>query len=396
MQPEASIPSGLPKPGRDALRHSARTAALIRRAVEQSGGRLSFGEFMHLALYAPGHGYYAAGALKFGAEGDFVTAPEVSTLFGRVVATQCAEALEALGGGTIVELGAGSGALAASLLERLAELDAKPDRYQILDVSPDLIARQKARLAPVAERTDVSVEWLEGLPESLHGVVLANEVVDALPVERFRRTGDELQQQYVVAEKDGFAPLWAPASEALRSAVVSLEAELGERFPDGYQSEVCLALDDWLTQVARSLAEGCVLLFDYGLTRREYYAPDRDRGWLKCHFRHHVHRSPLIYPGIQDLTAWVDFTAIAEAARRNGLEVAGFVTQAMFLLNGGLDNEFQAFSELPQVDQLRLAQEAKRLTLPTEMGESFKCLGLRRPGGPSLSAFARHDRTISL
>ena len=396
MQPEASIPSGLPTPGRDALVHSERTAAFIQRKLEEEGGRLSFGEFMHLALYAPGHGYYAAGAEKFGAEGDFVTAPEVSTLFGRVVAQQCAEALSALGGGSVLELGAGSGALAMSMIDRLAELNVRPERYQILDVSADLVARQQARLLPLAERHGTPVEWLDRMPESLNGVVIANEVVDALPVERFRCSGGKLEQQFVVPDGAAFAPLWAPASEAVQAAVAEIEAELGRAFPEGYQSEVSLALSDWVGQLAGSLGDGILLLFDYGLPRHEYYAMDRGQGWLQCHFRHHAHRSPLIYPGIQDLTAWVDFTAVAHAAARNGLEVAGFVTQAMFLLNGGLDNEFQAFDALSQVDQLRLSQEAKRLTLPTEMGENFKCLGLRRPGGPSLSAFAQQDRTPSL
>ena len=396
MQPQADKGEGLPRPGEEALRHSAAAARYIAERIANGGGRISFGEFMHEALYAPGYGYYVSGAQKFGRDGDFVTAPEVSPLFGRVVAAQCAEVLADYATAEILELGAGSGALARDVLERLAELDALPSRYRILEVSAELVARQKRRLGPLGAKLGVDIEWLDALPDALCGVVLANEVADALPVERFRRGTSALEQQYVEVDRSGgFRGVWAEAGRAVAAAVDQIEQDLGDRFDPGYCSEVSLGTAGWIRSLAGVLDAGSILLFDYGVTRHEYYAPDRNGGWLRCHFRHCVHNEPFIYPGIQDITAWVDFSAVARAAASAGLEVAGFVTQAVFLLNGGLDNEFMTFNTLPTTEQIKLTQQVKRLTLPSEMGENFKCIGLTR-GGSRPSAFARVDRTERL
>ena len=396
MQAEATIPSGLPEPDENAKKHSERTLAFIREHIRRQGGRITFGDFMQQALYASGYGYYAAGAVKFGPDGDFVTAPEISPLFGRIVANQCAEVLAQTHGGDILELGAGSGALAASVLQKLDELDALPGRYLILEPSADLEARQRRRLQPLLEGVPASVEWIETLPAAMNGVVLANEVADALPVERFWRAEEELRQCYVEVEDRGLVVRWASPTEALAAAVRDIEHDLGRRLPAGFRSEVSLGLGDWITQLVGALDDGVMLLFDYGLPRREYYAPDRREGWLRCHFRHHVHQSPLVFPGIQDLTAWVDFSAIARAARRAGFEVAGFVTQAVFLINGGLDNEYRQLAGVPAAQQFELAQAVKRLALPSEMGENFKCLGISKPDRPPPSAFTNGDRTHSL
>ena len=396
MQPEPVVPAGLPQPDADALRHSERVAAYIRRSIAAAGGRISFGEYMQHALYAPALGYYSAGSVKFGRHGDFITAPEISPLFGRVLARQCAAQLRACAEAEVLEIGAGSGALAVAMLGRLAELDALPARYLILEVSADLSARQRHRIA--ADRPDLlpRVRWVSELPEKLVGVVIANEVADALPVERFERGAAGLRQVYVAAGDDGFVYETATAGEPLAAQVQGIERELGHRLAPGYRSEVSLGLSGWVGDLVASLGRGLILLFDYGLSRREYYAPERDRGWLRCHFRHRAHDEPLLLPGIQDITAWVDFSAVAEAAARHGAHVGGFVTQAMFLLNGGLDNEFAELEVHAAVGALELARQAKLLTLPTEMGENFKCMALIKGDVPVPDAFAAGDRAHTL
>lgn len=396
MQAEPVFPAGLPSPDADALRHSGRVAEFIRAQIESAGGRLGFGDYMQHALYAPGLGYYTAGAVKFGADGDFVTAPEVSPLFGRVIACQCARTLGALADSCVLELGAGSGALAVSVLARLAELDALPARYLILEVSPELMERQQQRIATALPDVPTSVEWIDTLPDGFAGVVLANEVADALPVERFERQPRQILQQFVVNADHGFAYEWLAASDAVVAGVHGIEAALGKRLPAGFRSEVSLGLAGWIGDIVSSLNEGIVLLFDYGLPRHEYYAEERGQGWLRCHFRHHVHNEPLIYPAIQDITTWVDFSAAADAASECGAEVDGFVTQAMFLLNGGLDNEFAEFGSRPMAEQMEMTRQVKLLTLPAEMGENFKCLGLSKGDVPTPSTFANGDRAHTL
>jgi len=395
----ARIPAGLPVPEPESLRHTERTGEFIRERIAANGGHISFGEFMHYALYAPGLGYYTAGSVKFSAGGDFVTAPEVSPLFGRIVARQCAPVLTTIKTGSVLELGAGSGALAVEVLRTLQAMDALPDSYQILEVSADLAERQRTFIKAQTPELLERVTWLNGLPENFDGVVLANEVADALPVERFRVGAEGLEQAFVVLADDrgdhddhdsGFAIDWCPAAEPLVAAVRALGLDL----PGGYVSEISLGLKPWVGELSAALGQGLILLFDYGLSRREYYAADRSGGWLRCHFRHRAHGEPLVYPGIQDVTAWVDFTAVAEAATTSGAAVAGFVTQAMFLLHGGLDNEFAA-AATPE-EQMRLAREAKLLTLPTEMGENFKCIGLTKGHVPVPSALVAADRTATL
>ena len=396
MQPVPIIPAGLPSPDPDALRHSERVAGFIHEQIETAGGRISFGDYMQHALYAPALGYYAAGAVKFGAQGDFVTAPEVSPLFGRVLAGQCAPTLDALADSVVLELGAGSGALAVSLLTRLAELDALPARYLILDVSADLTERQHRRIAESLPDIPTSVEWVDALPERFNGVVLANEVADALPVERFERNAGHVLQQFVASADSGFRYEWLEAGSAVAAAVDEIEGALGRSLSAGFRSEVSLGLAGWIQDILRSLNEGIVLLFDYGLPRREYYAQERGQGWLRCHFRHHAHNEALIYPGIQDITAWVDFSAVTLAASQCGAAVDGFVTQAMFLLNGGLDNEFAEFGVQSTAEQLETARQVKLLTLPTEMGENFKCLGLSKGEVPTPDTFTHGDRAHTL
>ena len=386
----------LPQPDADSAAHSQRVADWIHGKIAKTGDSISFAEFMQHALYAPGLGYYAAGAAKFGAAGDFVTAPEVSAVFGRVLARQCAEVLAATDGGSILEFGAGSGKLAVDILGALQDLDVLPARYDIVEVSADLVERQQRLVREQLPQLSSRVRWLTELPRDHVGVVIANEVLDALPVERFLRTVTEVRQLRVATEDGRFCMTDAPAPAYLHDAVERIEADLGDRLPPGYVSELSPGLGGWLGDVAASMQRGVAFLFDYGLSRREVYAAERSSGWLRCHFRHRVHDNPLILAGIQDVTAWVDFTAVAEAAVAAGLDVIGYAPQAQFLLGGGLDLELQGFASLPIETQIELSGQVKMLTLPDEMGENFKCMVLRCGDVPVPSAFQHADRTHTL
>jgi len=378
MQTKTVIRNDLPEPDAPSAAHSERVARHIRDAIELAGGSISFAEFMQHALYSPGLGYYSAGARKLGTDGDFVTAPEISPLFGRVLARQSAFVLDQVGGGAMFEPGAGSGALAVSMLTKLDELGALPDRYLILEVSADLRERQEARITLDCPQYIDRVSWVAELPENFAGVVVANEVADAFPVERFRMLDGEVLQARVVTDGPKFVWQYIRAPGRLRDAVRELEADIGRRLGDGYESEVSPGLKNWVTDLCSSVQKGIVLLIDYGVSRREYYAPERGQGWLRCHFRHRAHDDPLILPGIQDLTAWVDFSMVATAASNAGMSIAGLVTQAQLLIDGGLEEELAEFTSMSVVQQVELSKQVKLLTLPTEMGENFKCLGFQR------------------
>ncbi|GAB6039978.1 class I SAM-dependent methyltransferase [Endothiovibrio diazotrophicus] len=387
----------LPLPDTEAAAHSGRVVGRIREEIEGAGGAIPFVRFMELALYAPGLGYYTAGARKFGEAGDFVTAPELSPLFGRALARQCAEVLERLGGGDLLEIGAGSGALAVDLLGELALLGQVPGRYRILERSADLRRRQQAllgeRLPGLVER----VEWLDRLPEGFSGVVVANELLDAFAVHRFHIAAEGLRE-WGVAWADGRFHwcLLDPAPE-LVSAVAAIEAERGEPLPVGYDSEVCLTLGPWFAALGEALARGMALFVDYGYPRREYYLTERGGGTLLCHFRHRVHGDPFLLPGLQDITASVDFSAVAEAAFAAGLRVAGYTSQALLLLGCGLDEllAVERDDDTPRV-RTELARQAKLLTLPGEMGERFQAIALTRGVEGPWRGFAFGDRRGSL
>ena len=378
MQTKPESPNDLPEPDAESADHSERVRAHINNIIEEAGGSISFADYMQHALYAPGLGYYSAGATKIGAAGDFVTAPEISPLFGRVLARQSAFVLEQLRGGEVLEPGAGTGALAASMLAKLDELDALPNRYLILEVSADLKERQETRIRRECPQHLDRVIWVSELPTDFTGVVVANEVADAIPVERFRIHDGDVMRASVATDGGKLAWQYDVAPDLLREAVRGIEADLGQNFANGYESEISLGLTSWVTDLSKSVRKGAVLLIDYGVTRREYYAPERVHGWLRCHFRHHAHNDPLLLPGIQDLTAWVDFSAVAQAASDAGMCVAGYVTQAHFLMTGGLEEELAEFTTLPIERQVQLSGQVKLLTLPAEMGENFKCIGLTR------------------
>lgn len=386
----------LPIPDTASAEHSARVADHIRDSIRAAGGQISFAEFMHAALYAPELGYYNAGSTKFGAAGDFITAPEVSSVFGNVVARQCAEVLATVEGGAVLEFGAGSGKLAADMLQALDRLDALPVTYSILEVSADLQQRQESFLQSQVPQLAEKVSWLANMPANHRGVIIANEVLDALPVERFVRRDAGIFQLCVEFQNDKFVQAERPAPALVEAAVVEIEAQQGHAFADGFVSEVSLAVPAWIADVGNCLQQGVAFLFDYGVSRREYYSADRSDGWLRCHFRHHAHNDPYIYPGIQDLTAWVDFSAVAGAAVESGMDIVGYQTQSQFLMGGGLDIEMRDFAKLPLADQVKLSGQVKTLTLPGEMGENFKCIALGRGDVATPSAFQYADRTRTL
>jgi SAM-dependent MidA family methyltransferase len=386
-----SAADALPPLTPEQLEHGAALAARIRAAIAEAGGRIGFERYMQMALYEPGLGYYSAGARKLGPAGDFVTAPEVAPVFSRCVATQCAEVLGALGGGDLLELGAGSGAMAAEMLAELEVQDALPGRYRILDVSADLRERQRTTLEAAVPHLLPRVEWLDRLPDAFDGLVVANEVLDALPVERFVWRDGAARELGVAIDGDGFRADEGPASPALAAAVARLRDESGAGWPDGYTSELCLALGPWLGSVAASLRRGVVLFVDYGLPRREYYSAERTAGTLICHYRHRYHDNPYARPGLEDITAWVDFTAVAEAADAAGLEVAGYTTQAHFLIGCGLDRRLREVDSLDVVSRVNLSRQAMMLTLPGEMGERFKAMALAKGYDAPLSGFAVRD-----
>jgi len=375
-------------PTADEAAHSARLVERIRAAMDGAGGSIGFARFMEMALYEPGLGYYSAGARKLGAAGDFITAPEVAPVFSRCVAAQCAEVLRSLGGGDVLELGAGSGAMAAAMLAELEVLQSLPGRYLILDVSADLRQRQRETLAGAVPHLLERVCWLDRLPDSLVGVVVANEVLDAMPVERFVVRDGSILALDVAWRSDRFEWVESPAAAGLRDRIERIRAEAGAHWPDGYCSELNAGLEPWLASVADSLERGVALFIDYGLPRRELYAAERSAGTLLCHFRHRFHDDPLVNVGLQDITAWVDFTAVAEAGERAGLEVAGYTTQAHFLIGNDLARQVGAASQMDLVQRVNLSRQAMLLTLPGEMGERFRAIALTKGYDSPLRGFA--------
>jgi SAM-dependent MidA family methyltransferase len=376
--------------------HSAKLVERIRDEIDANQGWISFERFMELALYEPGLGYYSAGAMKFGASGDFVTAPEISPLFSRCLAQQCDEVFAQIGPANILELGAGSGVMAADILIELQRLGSVPERYSILEVSADLRERQRARIAELAPELIGCVQWLDEWPTGFRGVVLGNEVLDAFPVQRFRIRKEQVNSVGVTWQLGQLDWSEVKADEKLEAAVRTIERELGAPLPDGYGSEINLRLHDWFRALADSIEQGIVLLIDYGLPRRQYYRSERREGTLLCHYRHRFHDDPLINVGVQDIGAWVDFTAVAEAAVDAGLGILGFTTQAHFLIGNGIDQLLAPLADEALTARVQVSRQAMLLTLPGEMGERFKVIGLGKQYEQPLRGFAVRDLIGSL
>jgi len=376
---------GLPAPSPDALAHSERLRSLIVERIGAAGGWISFAEYMQLALYAPALGYYSAGAAKFGDEGDFVTAPLISPLFSRTCARRISRWLSDTGTDAVLEFGPGTGRFAADALEVLAEPGSALRRYALLEVSGDLRARQAEQLQAVTV-----VEWVNELPRGFRGVVFANEVLDALPCERFVVRGEEWWRlgvglgssgfEWRVRPPDGAAPGDTEFVEAAKQRLKDLATQ-EQALPEGYCGEWHPWLDGWTSALSAAMDKGVVLLADYGLPRCQLLHPDRMQGSLRCHYRHYAHGDPFAYPGLSDITAWVDFSAVAESACRAGFRVAGFTTQTAFLMGAGIEQELQTMAaglDPSGPDYLSLARGTRTLLLPGEMGESVKFMMLTK------------------
>ncbi|MDF2867629.1 MAG: hypothetical protein K0S11_1099 [Gammaproteobacteria bacterium] len=381
----------LPTPPLELQARSQELLQLISQAIAANQGAISFANYMELALYAPSLGYYSGGLTKFGEAGDFITAPELSPLFGYCIANQCAEILSQTGG-QILEFGAGSGKLALDVLTHLAELNALPNNYLIIEPSAELQQRQRQLLATKAPTLLKRVAWLNQLPENFTGVVLANEVLDAMPIHLFEIDEQAFYECEVGLQNEGLTwhkRMLAPDSE-LAKRILTLQKHYGNEWQH-YVSEISLMIPAWLKSIGRMLNRGAVFLIDYGFPAHEYYHHDRNTGTLMCHYRHYAHSDPFYFPGLQDITAHIDFTLVAEGAIEAGLEVMGYTHQAAFLLNSGLLNELSRLA-LNDIEQFALAQQVKKLTLPHEMGELFKVMALGKNIEGELLGFSRQDQ----
>ena len=379
----------LPEPTPEARAHSDRVAEHIRGEIAAGGGWISFARYMELALYAPGLGYYSAGARKLGKAGDFVTAPEISPLYGQTLARQVHEILHA-GFDEVLEVGAGSGALAATLLEELERSGRPPRNYLILELSADLRERSRDTLAARVPHLLERVAWLNRLPPAFSGVVLGNEVLDAMPANVVRVHRGNIEEGGVGIRSDRLGWSWRLASGELLEAARALD------LAEGFHTEIALAARGFIRSLAGVLEKGVALFVDYGFPGKEYYHAQRREGTLMCHYRHYAHSDPFFVPGLQDITSHVDFSAVASAGRASGLELAGYTSQAQFLVNCGIT---EVMSRTPAEDGakfLPLANQANRLMSPAEMGELFKVIALSRGFTAPLAGFREGDRRQAL
>lgn len=373
----------LPAPDADAQAHSAELATAIRREIRAAGNSIPFSRFMELCLYAPGLGYYSAGATKFGGAGDFVTAPELGPLFAECVGEAVAPVLDELKDGWILEIGGGTGAFAGDLLNHLQSLGRLPARYCVLEPSAQLRHRQRQHLhAVLPKEVFARVEWLDRpFEQPWQGIVFANEVLDALPTTRFAIAEEEVWEDHVAIDRnDAFVVVGRPADALVTAAVRHIERSLEHPFAEDYRSELLPQLPYWVQAVIGPMERGALLFVDYGYARGEYYQPQRSEGTLRAFRRHHVVDDVLAWPGLQDITASVDFTALAEAGTGAGFDFTGYCSQASFLIGNGLDRRLAAAESLAadEVARLRLRQQVKRLTMPEEMGERFQVMGFAR------------------
>lgn len=369
----------LPQPSPDALEQSGRLLTRLRALIDAEGGWISFATYMAEALYAPGLGYYSAGLRKFGRGGDFVTAPELGPLFAECLANALAPLLQQMEYSAILEIGAGSGALAADLWNALERLRALPERYWILERSADLRERQIERLTLKAPQALPRVAWIDSPPkEGFVGIIVGNEILDALPCARFQRHAGQWWELGVMADAQGLREVRLPPSAALAGPLAELESQLGWQLAEGFTSELLPHLPEWLASVSEGLREGMAVFADYGYPRQEFYLPQRSSGTLIAHYKQRVVSSPYWWPGLCDLSASVDFTAVAQAAHGQGFQVAGFCSQAQFLIGAGLSERLLDPTPRSEREQARRVDEARRLTHASEMGERFKVISLSR------------------
>lgn len=363
----------------------------LKTQIKQQGD-LSFVEFMHKALYEPGLGYYSSGLAVLGKQGDFITGPEMSPLFGQSIANQCAQILPLLDSPILFEFGAGSGTLCVEILSHLERLNCLPKSYYILEVSAPLAQRQQEFIKKSIPHLAHCLTWIDKWPERpFNGIILANEVLDAMPVHRFIQSQNQVLESLITLDaQDNLQEVFKPSQNAVLLNYVT--QQLPEQTTD-YLSEANLFIDSWLHNIYQILNQGLVLLIDYGFPRHEYYHPDRSQGTLMCHYQHKAHTNPLIHVGEQDITAHVDFTHVAEAGFQAGFHIAGYTNQASFLLANGL---LGLIESLDADNQFKAKQAIKQLTHPSEMGELFKVIALSKQIDVDLQGFQFNDKRVSL
>lgn len=395
----------LPLPGSEASAHSDKLKKCVLDKIAVSGS-ITFSDYMSAVLYEPGLGYYSAGSTKLGAEGDFITAPEISSLFSQSIAQAILPALEAVNKEAILEVGAGSGKMAAAILEHLDNLKALPEQYYILELSADLRLRQKTYIEEKIPSLSERVIWLDSIPDNLNAVVIANELLDAMPITRFRKESDGFSIEHVIEVDGEFQREYKNDSHNYKSdckddtflrvqqRLKKIEENCGE-LAEGFVSEINFNAEDWLISIAEKLKTGVIILIDYGYPQHEYYHPERNEGTLNCFYRHRHHSNPFLYPGLQDLTAHVDFTAMADGGIDNGLNLLGYTSQTNFLFGAGIAQLAEArnasYADDDIVAQIELSNKIKKLTMPFEMGEIVKVIGFSKDCQLRLPAFDFKD-----
>ena len=379
----------LPEPTSDEKQQSQKLVEIIKKEIKEAGGWIDFERYMLLALYSPGLGYYSGGAQKFGEQGDFITSPEVSPLFAQSLANPVSKLIEKIPRVNIIEFGAGSGKLAADLLLALQKKASLPEKYFIIELSAELQQRQRDTISQIAPNLLSRVQWLTKLPESrVNAIVVANEVLDAMPVKRFRIYNKKIEELGVEIKDQQLELSYREADKGLAEKIDALEINSNEC---AYSSELNEHIKPWIRSISQCIEKGAVYLIDYGYPRSEYYSDERHMGSFLGYYRHRSIDAPLWFPGLQDLTAFVDFTDVAEAAIENDFDVDGFTSQGNFLLNSGLAEVVENTSTTSEIQRLQIAQQMKTLSLPGEMGERFKVIGLSKGLEENVPGFELRD-----
>ena len=383
------INSSLPIPDPNARSHSEKLTTYIKNLIDEQAGTIGFDEYMNTVLYQPGLGYYSAGCQKFGSDGDFVTAPEVSKLFSKCLASQCSQILDDFEESAILEIGAGTGVMARDLLLDLDQCNSLPDKYYIFEISADLKQKQQRLLKQSIPKYIDNIIWLDTLPEAkIKGLIIANEVLDALPVKRFKKESNLFKEVKVTFSNNKFCWTNTTAEPELLDSLMKLEKQLPTSFPNNYYSEKNINLKIWLDSVQSVIEEGVILFIDYGYAASDYYHPNKSDGNLLCHYQHNSHNNPFFYPGLQDITSSVDFTAVAQYAEELGLHVKGYNNQTYFLFGCGLEDLIPDMDSLDIKSQVMIAQQLRMLTMPDEMGERFKVIALAKKYNKKLLGFS--------